>query len=61
MIFRDTTIYSFKARWEYKSKSILKTEQVPLNPKIIKSKEDFLKSFGENNVLILSGDESFLN
>lgn len=26
MIFKDITIDTFKAKWEYKSKSILKTE-----------------------------------
>ncbi|CAK77197.1 unnamed protein product (macronuclear) [Paramecium tetraurelia] len=56
MSFRDTTIDSFKARWEYKSKSILKTEQVRLNPKIIKSKDDFLKSFGSNNIIRLNDE-----
>ncbi|CAD8058353.1 unnamed protein product [Paramecium primaurelia] len=61
MSFRDTTIDSFKARWEYKSKSILKTEQVPLNSKIINSKQAFIKHFGENNILILNDEQNFLN
>ncbi|CAD8067814.1 unnamed protein product [Paramecium primaurelia] len=61
MNFRDTTIDSFKARWEYKSKSILKTEQLLLNRQIIKSKDDLIISFGANNVLILGGEDTQMN
>ncbi|CAK77833.1 unnamed protein product (macronuclear) [Paramecium tetraurelia] len=60
MSFRDTTIDSFLARWEYKSKSILKSEQVRLNQKIVNSRDDILKHFGPNNVLILHGEEDML-
>ncbi|CAD8158415.1 unnamed protein product [Paramecium octaurelia] len=60
MSFRDTTKDSFLARWEYKSKSILKSEQVQLNSRIVNSRNDIFKHFGTNNILILHDEEDLL-